>query len=77
MNYWNTAGGIQSILERLETAFMLNVWSVLLSLFEAVSVKLQRVDTSLPNILDLGQFLINLVAGIRDDFDLYEERMLE
>ncbi len=53
----NTARGTQSNLEQLETAFILNVWPVLLSHFKDISVKSQSVDTSLPDILDLCQSL--------------------
>ncbi len=73
----NTIRSIRSNLKRLETAFMLNVWSVLLSRIKDIIVKLQRVDTSLPDILDLCQSLINLVESIRKNFDIYKERALD
>lgn len=56
---------------------MLIVWSVLLNQFKDIIVKLQSVDVSLPNILDLCQSLIVLVANIIDNLELYEEGALE
>ncbi len=70
--------GLLRRLERFETAFMLVVWSTLLSRFNLVSKKLQSISTSLSDVVDIYGSLTEFVSEIRNnDFDLYEERARE
>ncbi|MBP1528835.1 MAG: hAT transposon family protein [Spiroplasma ixodetis] len=71
----NTAKGLRNNMERLETAFMLVVWSTVLSRFNLTSKKIQSVSTSMSEIVDFYESLLQFVSDIRkNDFDLYESR---
>lgn len=70
----STAKGLQKKMENLETAFMLVFWATLLNRFNAVSQKLQGIDTSMVEVLNLYQSLILLVDDTRKNFDLYEAK---
>jgi hypothetical protein len=71
----NRAKGLQRNMERLETAFMLVVWSTVLSRFNLVSKKIQSVSTSMSEIVDHYGSLAQFISDIRNnDFDLYESR---
>lgn len=73
----STAKGLREKLENMETAFMLVFWSTLLNRFNVVSQKIQGIDTTMEEVLDLYQSLILLIDDTRENFDLYEEKAKE
>ncbi|XP_065209411.1 zinc finger MYM-type protein 1-like [Planococcus citri] len=67
------AKGLRKKMQRLESALMLSIWSVLLERFDATSQKLQAVDTSISDTLDLYKSLVGFIEDARENFHLYEE----
>lgn len=72
----NEAFGIRQQLELLETAFMQQLWSFLLSSLNLVSKKLQNVKTTIVEVIELFDGLNKMVDDTRKDFDSYEEKAL-
>lgn len=70
------AKGIRIQMERLETAFMQIFWHFLLSRFNAVSQRLQKVDCSIADVIDDYHGLIKVVADTRNEFEIYEKNAL-
>ncbi|XP_044592940.1 uncharacterized protein LOC123270860 [Cotesia glomerata] len=71
------AKGIRIQLERLETAFMQILWHFLLSRFNAVSQRLQKIDCSIADVIDDYHTLIKVVADTRNEFEIYEKNALK
>ncbi|XP_033228866.1 uncharacterized protein LOC117180476 [Belonocnema kinseyi] len=71
------AKGIREQLEKLEVAFMLVLWSFLLSRIIGVSQKLQKVDISIAEVIGQYRGLIKMVAYTRNEFDSFERKVLQ
>lgn len=61
-------------LNRLETAFMVVLWSFLLGRFNSTSKKLQSVSIDVSMVMELYGSLIQLVRDTRDCFEEYEQK---
>ncbi|XP_017474754.1 PREDICTED: uncharacterized protein LOC108365266 [Rhagoletis zephyria] len=55
---------------------MQGLWSFLLTSFNAVSKKLQNVNTTISEVISLFNGLIKVVSDTREEFDQYEEKAL-
>ncbi|XP_033229155.1 zinc finger MYM-type protein 1-like [Belonocnema kinseyi] len=71
------AKGIREQLEKLEVAFMLVLWSFLLSRINGVSQKLQKVDISIAEVIGQYRGLIKMVAYTRNEFYSFERKALQ
>ena len=59
-------------MNKLEIAFLSNMWNVILLRFRKVSAALQAIDLDLWNVAGLVWSLRDFVAGLRDQFDRFE-----
>ena len=59
-------------MNKLEIAFLSNMWNVILLRFRKVSAALQAIDLDLCNAAGLVWSLRDFVAGLRDQFDRFE-----
>ena len=68
------ARGLKIELEKLEMVFMALLWGFLLDRLNAISKKLQNVNTNVCTMLELYDSLIHLVNSQREAFDEYEKK---
>lgn len=68
------ATGLLRSLNRLETVFMMELWSDILDRFEQVSQTLQKIETSIERVVRLYDSLVLFIDSLRDMFPAYEER---
>ncbi|CAM2113180.1 unnamed protein product [Caretta caretta] len=71
-NMHNDAQSLVMKMDKLEIAFLCNLWNTVLQRFQATSCALQAVDLDLPNAVKLVGSLKDFVAGLRVQFDSFE-----
>ena len=67
----NDAEGIPGQFSYLETAFMTNLWSFMLHRFNVTRKRIQAVDIDLHTVVELYNFVIDLIGTCRGNFDFF------
>lgn len=68
----NDSRSLHKKMNKLETAFLCTMWNQIIQCFQGASVALQTVDLDLCNAVDLVRSLQDYIAGLRDEFDIFE-----
>ncbi|XP_051155178.1 zinc finger MYM-type protein 1-like [Leptopilina boulardi] len=73
----NEAKGIRIKLERLETAFMVEFWNVILERLNKVMIQIQSSTIDLQTVTELYKSLHDFVIAERENFKYFEEKAME